>query len=169
VTTPWRVWLTLRPRRWLNDLSTNPSLLCRSCAFGTTRPNARWAGMPHRIEQPVRTAIDTPELGRAIRIMDNIHQAMESLTQISRPVLEPCATHSRKWRRMERARVVTSRASWFHYTQKALEDAPARERQKAFSAYTKTSSARDASSPKRLLRPVGPWPRTGADHRRDRS
>jgi hypothetical protein len=44
--------------------------------------------MPHRIKQQVRTAIDTPELRRAIRIMDNIHEAMELLTQISPPVLE---------------------------------------------------------------------------------
>jgi hypothetical protein len=52
------------------------------------RAGMRVGRMPHRIKQQVRTAIDTPELRRAIRIMDNIHEAMELLTQISPPVLE---------------------------------------------------------------------------------
>jgi hypothetical protein len=88
--------------------------------------------MPHRIKQQVRTAIDTPELRRAIRIMDNIHEAMESLTQISPPVLEALRDAFKEMAEDRTGPRGDLKAAWLHYTQKALDDARVRERQGLF-------------------------------------
>jgi hypothetical protein len=88
--------------------------------------------MPHRIKQQVRTAIDTPELRKAIRIMDNIHEAMELLTQISPPVLEALRDALKEMAEDRTGPRGDLKAAWFHYTQKALDDARARERQGLF-------------------------------------
>jgi hypothetical protein len=102
--------------------------------------------MPHRIKQQVRTAIDTPELRRAIRIMDNIHEAMELLAQISPPVLEALRDAFKEMAEDRTGARGDLKAAWFHYTQRRWTT-PARANGKGFSVYTKTSSARDASSP----------------------
>jgi len=88
--------------------------------------------MPHRIKQQVRTAIDTPELRKAIRIMDNIHEAMELLTQISPPVLDALRDALKEMAEDRTGPSGDLKAAWFHYTQKALDDARVRERQGLF-------------------------------------
>jgi hypothetical protein len=107
-------------------------LMLRVFAFGTTLANARWADMPHRIKQQVRTAIDTPELRRAIRIMDNIHEAMELLTQLSPPALEALRDALKEMAEDRTGPRGDLKAAWFQYTQKALDDARVRERQEVF-------------------------------------
>ena len=72
--------------------------------------------MPHRIKQQVPTAIDTPELRRAIRIMDNIHEAMELLTQISPPVLEALRDAPKEMAEDRTGPRDDLKAAWFHYT-----------------------------------------------------
>ena len=99
---------------------------------GTPRTRACLSDMPHRIKQQVRTAIDTPELRRAIRIMDNIHEAMELLTQISPLVLEALRDALKEMAEDRTGPRGDLKAAWFHYTQKALDDARVRERQGIF-------------------------------------
>jgi hypothetical protein len=64
--------------------------------------------------------------------MDNIHEAMELLAQISPPVLEALRDAFKEMAEDRTGARGDLKAAWFHYTQKALDDARARERQGLF-------------------------------------
>jgi hypothetical protein len=87
--------------------------------------------MPHRIKQQaaplsIRLSFAGPW------IMDNIHEAMELLTQISPPVLEALRDALKEMAEDRTGPRGDLKAAWFHYTQKALDDARVRERQGLF-------------------------------------
>jgi hypothetical protein len=64
--------------------------------------------------------------------MDNIHEATELVTQISPPVLEALRDAFKEMAEDRTGPRGDLRAAWFHYIQKALDDARVRERQGLF-------------------------------------
>jgi len=100
-------------------------------------------------KQLVASAIDNPDLRKAVRITDNIREARELMHELPPPVLEVLRD---TFKRLAAGRTGPDRdlmAAWLHYTQQALDDARLREQQEMFGTYQNSERSKGPRS-KRL-------------------
>jgi hypothetical protein len=83
-------------------------------------------------KQLVASAIDNPDLRKAVRIMDNIREARELMDELPPPVLEVLRDTFKRLAAGRTGPYGDLKAAWLRYAQQALDDARVRERQEMF-------------------------------------
>jgi hypothetical protein len=86
-------------------------------------------------KQLVASALDNPDLRKAVRIMDNIREALELMDELPPPVLEVLRDTFKRLGADRMGPYPDLKDAWLHYVQRAVDDARERERQEVFGAY----------------------------------
>jgi hypothetical protein len=88
-----------------------------------------------RIKQQVASAIENPDLRKAIRVMDNIREAHEVMCTLPAPILEVLRDELLRMAQDRTGARGKLKQAWYEFAQQALEDARMRERKDVLGLY----------------------------------
>jgi hypothetical protein len=88
-----------------------------------------------RIKQQVASAIENPDLRKAIRVMDNIREAHEVMCTLPAPILEVLRDELLRMAQDRTGARGKLKQAWYEFAQRALEDARTRERKDVLGLY----------------------------------
>ncbi len=88
-----------------------------------------------RIKQQVASAIENPDLRKAIRVMDNIREAHEVMCTLPAPILEVLRDELLRMAQDRTGPRGKLKQAWYEFAQQALEDARTRERKDVLGLY----------------------------------
>jgi hypothetical protein len=90
---------------------------------------------PHQIKDRITATIDDWDTRKAIRIMNNIHEAHELMAELPCPHLEALRDAFREMARERSGPRGALKQAWYEYAQQMLDDARKRERKGVVSLY----------------------------------
>jgi hypothetical protein len=90
---------------------------------------------PNQLKQLVKTAIEEDELRKAIRVMDNIREAHETLSYLSIPTLEALRDELHAMALDRTGPRKALKVAWCKYAEQMLKDAHRRQREGPFGLY----------------------------------